>query len=522
MAAVTCLGCAGFFGGGEVHLAPPTADSCGSWTANATVDPTWRARELVVYVDGAPTGTVRVPARATLVEVGSFVGAEREVEVHVALGKEVSEHFPIRTPPWEVALSATTPAKPFPALEVPPLPVEVLSPCPVAGRLTLSASLLPDDTPLLLKAAIPPENRVEVPLPSLPQGSYRMRTALYEGTRQVAERTVAIEVGPPCVDDDGDGYQACDDDCDDKRADVHPGVEDVVGDGIDNDCDGVNGRDADRDGQESAEVGGRDCNDDDPLVWAGNPDPPDRDGDRAYAWESLDYDCDGEEVARPGPWDCDDGDPEIPRPELAEPNGIDDDCDGLVDEGTVAFDDDGDGYRELDGDCNDADQTVHPGAGEVGDCKDNDCDGTVDEGVQRPERDDAYEPNDTSPYTLSAARPKKSFLGLTGGHKPTRERLLLTTRDATDVETFAIWTHDGALDTWHVTAEIESMGDGRSYEIVIKGNGRTASGVVSSPGGEVRMGEDTFQSNTGTYTIEVHPREGELDYCPLVLEVRSG
>jgi hypothetical protein len=299
-------------------------------------------------------------------------------------------------------------------------------------------------------------------------------------------------------------------------------VEDVVGDGIDNDCDGVNGQDADRDGQEAAEAGGRDCDDHDPLAWTGNPGPPDRDGDHAYSWESLDWNCDGTAEARPGPWDCDDDDPEIPRPELAEPNGVDDDCDGLVDEGTVAFDDDGDGFRELDGDCNDADDSVHPSAGEVGDCKDNDCDGTVDEGARRPEKDDDYEPNDTSPYTLSAARQKKSFLGITGGHKRTRERLLLTTRDATDVETFAVWTHDGALDTWHVTAAIESMGDNRAYEIVIKGNGRTTSGIVNSPGGAVRMTEDTFQSNTGTYTIEVHPREGELDHCPLVLEVRSG
>jgi len=484
--------------------------------------PTWRARDLVLHVDGAPAGTATVPARATLVEVGSFVGAEREVVVHVELGKQASERFPIRTPLWEVALSAATPPKPYPSPEIPPIVVEVLSPCEVAGRLSLSATLLPDDSPLLLKAPIPPERRVEVPMPPLREGSYRIRTALYEGAREVAERTVSFEVGPPCVDEDGDGYLACEDDCDDKRADVHPGVKDIVGDGIDNDCDGANGQDADRDGQEAAEVGGRDCDDDNPLAWAGNPDPPDRDGDHAYAWESLDWNCDGEEAARPGPWDCDDDDPAIPRPELAEPNGVDDDCDGLVDEGTVAFDDDGDGFRELDGDCNDGDQTVHPSAQEMGDCKDNDCDGTVDEDIGRPTKDDHYEPNDTSPHTLSAARKKRRILGFPGGHKTTRERLLLTTRDATDVEIFAVWTHDGALDSWHVTAEIESMGDDRSYEIVIKGNGRTASGVVSSPGESVRMTEDAFQNNTGTYTIEVHPRDGELDYCPLVLEVRSG
>jgi len=50
-----------------------------------------------------------------------------------------------------------------------------------------------------------------------------------------------------CTDRDGDGYgtPACGDcehpeaDCDDTRADVHPGTGETVGDGIDNDCDGV-------------------------------------------------------------------------------------------------------------------------------------------------------------------------------------------------------------------------------------------------------------------------------------------
>ena len=40
-------------------------------------------------------------------------------------------------------------------------------------------------------------------------------------------------------DFDGDGYSTCEDDCDDGDANVNPGEAEVCGDGIDNDCDGV-------------------------------------------------------------------------------------------------------------------------------------------------------------------------------------------------------------------------------------------------------------------------------------------
>ena len=65
-------------------------------------------------------------------------------------------------------------------------------------------------------------------------------------------------------------------------------------------------------------------------------------------------------------------------------NGADDDCDGLVDEGSYNFDDDSDGYSELEddgvNDCNDNDPWTYPGATEDCDSRDNDCDGLVDEG----------------------------------------------------------------------------------------------------------------------------------------------
>jgi hypothetical protein len=77
--------------------------------------------------------------------------------------------------------------------------------------------------------------------------------------------------------------------------------------------------------------------------------------------------------------DCDDNDDER-NPDMEEIyNGIDDNCDDVIDEGTDAYDDDGDGYTEIEGDCDDEDADISPVAEEVADGIDNNCDLVVDE-----------------------------------------------------------------------------------------------------------------------------------------------
>ncbi len=68
-----------------------------------------------------------------------------------------------------------------------------------------------------------------------------------------------------------------------------------------------------------------------------------------------------------------------PFPEYDDPDGSRNDLGAYGGPLEPAFADvDGDGYRTEDGDCNDADPQIHPGAEELVDGVDNDCDGLID------------------------------------------------------------------------------------------------------------------------------------------------
>ena len=160
-----------------------------------------------------------------------------------------------------------------------------------------------------------------------------------------------------------------------------PGAEERCGDGLDNDCDGriddiglgaiTLFRDSDGDGFGTEETTAA-CESQIMNGWSREPD------------------------------DCDDADASIHPGAEEICDDVDQDCDGVVDDGLVFrnyhADDDLDGFGDThtppvtscvpvegrvpnDQDCDDSNRTIFPGAAELCDGVDNDCDGPIDESV---------------------------------------------------------------------------------------------------------------------------------------------
>ena len=219
---------------------------------------------------------------------------------------------------------------------------------------------------------------------------------------------------------DGDAFVCAPygDDCDDTDPSINPDAVEIPYDGIDQDCDTVDEVDLDQDGHDAEQVGGDDCDDRNNLVYEGAQEgPPDPERPGVLGCDGLDNDCDGKvdngtacvdddldgHKEDSHPPDCDDTREDI-HPGAAEGldtngDGVlegddeDNDCDGVVDNGTDLHDDDGDGLSEEQGDCDDANPLVAPGQREIeynhidDDCEDGDLQDVDEDGFLASEVD---------------------------------------------------------------------------------------------------------------------------------------
>jgi hypothetical protein len=184
----------------------------------------------------------------------------------------------------------------------------------------------------------------------------------------------------PC---DHEETEACDDNC---RLASNPLQEDLDGDTLGDRCDD----DKDGDGHDAEVAGGQDCDDWAPDV---HPDVDEAQPDvHACAWcNQIDDDCDGltdegcDDTDLDGVLDChtddDDGDGVVDEADSCRhvPNAGQEDLDGDGIGDLCDGDGDGDGI-DVPLDCDDQAIAIHPGAFEACNGIDDDCDGTSDEG----------------------------------------------------------------------------------------------------------------------------------------------
>jgi hypothetical protein len=164
-------------------------------------------------------------------------------------------------------------------------------------------------------------------------------------------------------------------------------------------------------------------------------------------------------------------------------------------------DDDKDGYTENEGDCDDTDRDVHPGAIDTCDGVDTDCDGSFDEDSVS---DDPYEPNEDQPTYIGSLVDSKN-LSVVG---------LLHNDD--DLDRYKFYLKDSGASNFTLTMTLSNIPEDGTYLFTfnrLNSDGDQPIGKVDyvfGSGTQTLVFEDTFNGTDdgGSYELTVEAISG--------------
>jgi hypothetical protein len=183
---------------------------------------------------------------------------------------------------------------------------------------------------------------------------------------------------------------------------------------------------------------------------------------------------------------------------------------------TRVNDADGDGLSTGDGDCDDLDASVHPGAKDRCDGVDSDCDGQIDEDFDG----DTWEPNDDQGPDLGALEEDASHL-VYGYLSP-----------ASDVDRFRVRVEDDDFSWFSLEAWLYGVPADADYALELRwvkdpdgvDRGIVAAADEVGDGGyeDLDWGGEPGEDDGGTYEIVVRSTSGSACEAPYTLELILG